>query len=152
MSISTPIEIPKVHTSRSTGNQVSRDRFKQNRIGPSEVGLLLGSNIQPEFFLPSAVNSLGEQIDIKLVSSVWETPAIGSNGPNFLSAAVLASTSLSPKHLKRHILQPLEAHLGRVRSNDKNAPRTIDIDIVTWNMYSIDDDLWKFNSANKGAK
>ena len=109
-----------------------------------EVCLLLGSNIQPERYLPQAVSLLGEQISILRVSPVWETPAVGAEGPNFLNAALLARTSLDPQSLKTEVLRPLEARLGRVRSADKYAPRNIDIDPVAWNGLPLDDDLWRY--------
>jgi 2-amino-4-hydroxy-6-hydroxymethyldihydropteridine diphosphokinase len=119
------------------------------RIGTAlaEVCLLLGSNIQPERYLPQAVSLLGEKLRLQAVSSVWETPAVGSAGPNFLNAAVLASTSLDRESLKTKVLRPLEARLGRVRTEDKYAPRTIDIDPVTWNARPLDDDLWRYAHA-----
>ena len=108
----------------------------------AEVCLLLGSNIQPERYLPQAIALLGEKLMIKGVSSIWETPAVGGEGPNFLNAAVLARTSLSPQRLKTNVLRPMEALLGRVRSADKYAARSIDIDMVIWNARPLDDDLW----------
>lgn len=109
-----------------------------------EACLLLGSNIQPEHHLPKAVSLLDEHLFIQGVSSVWETPAVGAKGPNFLNAALLVHTSFNQQDLKMEILRPLEAHLGRRRSADKFAPRTIDIDVVTWDSQPIDEDLWRF--------
>jgi 2-amino-4-hydroxy-6-hydroxymethyldihydropteridine diphosphokinase len=107
-----------------------------------QVVLLLGSNIQPEINLPKAVELLNQGFCIQQVSSVWETPAVGSDGPNFLNAAVLMTTHLNPGELKAQVLRPMEAELGRVRTADKNAPRTIDIDIVVWGEDPRDDELW----------
>ena len=86
-----------------------------------QVCLLLGSNIQPERNLPLAVRELGEQLTILRASSVWESPAVGSRGPNFLNAALLCQTGLAAEALKWQVLRPLEARLGRVRNQDKNA-------------------------------
>lgn len=93
--------------------------------------LLLGSNIQPEENLRRAVELLRQYFVVEKVSAAWETPAVGSDGPDFLNAAVVIHTSLDPWQLKERFLRPLEAQLGRVRTADKNAPRTIDIDIVS---------------------
>jgi 2-amino-4-hydroxy-6-hydroxymethyldihydropteridine diphosphokinase len=105
--------------------------------------LLLGSNIQPERNLPQAVHLLGQDLLILQVSSVWETPAVGSTGPDFLNAALLAGTSLDEKNLKDQILRPLEARLGRIRSADKNAPRTIDLDLIIFDGRLLDPTLWR---------
>jgi len=56
-------------------------------------------------------------------------------------------TSLDPWQLKERFLRPLEAQLGRVRTADKNAPRTIDIDIVIWDADLLDLDVWKYAYA-----
>ncbi len=73
------------------------------------------------------LRGLGEILSI---SSAWESEAIGSNGPNFLNACVLFRTETPPDRLKDQIIRPVEAALGRVRTADKYAPRTIDIDVM----------------------
>ncbi len=109
--------------------------------------LLLGSNIQPEENLRKAVHLLRQNFPVEQVSGVWESAAVGSDGPNFLNAAVIIRTSLKPQQLKDGFLRPFEARLGRVRTIDKNAPRTIDIDIVAWDADIVDANVWKFAHA-----
>jgi 2-amino-4-hydroxy-6-hydroxymethyldihydropteridine diphosphokinase len=109
--------------------------------------LLLGSNIQPEENLRKAVHLLRQNFQVERGSGVWESAAIGSEGPNFLNAAVIIRTSLTPRQLKEGFLRPLEARLGRVRTIDKNAPRTIDIDIVAWDADIVDANVWKYAHA-----
>jgi 2-amino-4-hydroxy-6-hydroxymethyldihydropteridine diphosphokinase len=106
--------------------------------------LLLGSNIQPEKNLLKALYLLRQNFPVEQVSRVWESAAVGSAGPNFLNAAVIIRTSLDPRQLKEGCLRPLEARLGRVRRRDKNAPRTIDIDIVAWDADIVDANVWKY--------
>lgn len=110
---------------------------------PHLICLLLGSNIKAEENLPKAVTLLQKQVNVLQSSSVWESPALGSDGPNFLNAAVLAMTSLDAVSLKKQVLRPLEAQLGRVRTEDKNAPRTIDIDIIIYDKKLLDPFLWQ---------
>jgi 2-amino-4-hydroxy-6-hydroxymethyldihydropteridine diphosphokinase len=109
--------------------------------------LLLGSNIQPEENLRKAVHLLRQNFQVERGSGVWESAAVGSEGPNFLNAAVIIRTSLKPQQLKESFLRPLEARLGRVRTMDKNASRTIDIDIVAWDADIVDANVWKFAHA-----
>jgi 2-amino-4-hydroxy-6-hydroxymethyldihydropteridine diphosphokinase len=111
------------------------------------VCLLLGSNINPEENLRKAVNLLRQNFRVEQVSGVWESAAVGSEGPNFLNVAVIIRTSLKPQQLKEGYLRPLEARLGRVRMMDKNAPRTIDIDIVAWDAEIVDANVWKYAHA-----
>jgi 2-amino-4-hydroxy-6-hydroxymethyldihydropteridine diphosphokinase len=114
--------------------------------GPQhQVCLLLGSNIQPERNLPLAVQQLGEILTVLRASSVWESPAVGARGPNFLNAALLCLTSFSPEALKWQVLRPLEARLGRVRNKDKNAPRPIDFDIITVDGQLYDPLVWQYS-------
>ncbi len=109
-----------------------------------QVYLSLGSNIQPELNLPQAIQLLREYGDILKVSSVWESEAVGSQGPNFLNACILFNTALEAADLKDGVLRSIENKLGRQRSADKNAPRTIDIDIVLFDDKSYNDKFWKY--------
>lgn len=113
-------------------------------VSEHQVCLLLGSNIQPERNLPLALHQLQDQLTILLISDVWETHSVGSAGPNFLNAALLAKTPLEQKTLKIQVLTPLEVKMGRVRSADKNAPRPIDLDIILFDGRILDPTLWHF--------
>jgi 2-amino-4-hydroxy-6-hydroxymethyldihydropteridine diphosphokinase len=106
------------------------------------VILGLGSNINPEQNMIRALDLLCQQTDVQRVSSAWESPAVGSDGPDFLNAAVWINTSLSLPELKQRTLRPIEAQLGRVRTADKNAPRTIDIDILIYEENLVEPAVW----------
>ena len=96
--------------------------------------LSLGSNIEPERNLPAAVTRLAQYGRVKAVSAVWESLPVGfSDQPNFLNAAVLLETELSAPALREEAIATIESALGRVRTENKNAPRTIDIDIMLFN-------------------
>jgi 2-amino-4-hydroxy-6-hydroxymethyldihydropteridine diphosphokinase len=93
--------------------------------------LSLGSNIEPERNLPAAVRELESFGRVLLVSTVWQSPSLGCPGhPDYLNAALLLETTLSAECLKKEGIAAVEALLGRVRSDDRFAPRTIDIDIM----------------------
>jgi 2-amino-4-hydroxy-6-hydroxymethyldihydropteridine diphosphokinase len=98
---------------------------------PAEPVLLsLGSNIEPDHHLFEATRLLARQVRIVTASRVYETLPVGeSGGPSFLNAALEIRCDLEPETLKYQVLRPLEEKLGRVRSNDRNAPRTLDMDI-----------------------
>lgn len=106
--------------------------------------LSLGSNIGAEVNLPKAVELLQGVGEIEAVSSVWESESVGFDGPNFLNACVLFLTPLGPVEFKEQIIRPIEAELGRVRSDEKNAPRTIDIDIVLYDENPLNTDFWEY--------
>ena len=107
-----------------------------------DVYLLLGSNIQPEKNIRAALGRLRNQVSIKAISPVWETPAVGSVGPDFLNLVVYISTQFSQEDLKYQVLRKLETRLGRVRSADKNAPRPIDLDILIYDNHSLEPNIW----------
>lgn len=95
--------------------------------------VLLGSNIDKEVNLPGAVAWLRQRAQVAAVSTVYETAPVGlREQPNFFNAAVLIETELSAAEVVAVLLRPLEVHLGRVRSADKNAPRTIDADLILY--------------------
>lgn len=48
-----------------------------------EAYLNLGSNIQPEDHFRKAIELLGKSGRVKAVSTVWESRAVGAQGPNF---------------------------------------------------------------------
>jgi 2-amino-4-hydroxy-6-hydroxymethyldihydropteridine diphosphokinase len=98
------------------------------------VYLSLGSNIEPERNLAAAAQHLAQFGLVRAISTVWETAPIGSRDqPDFLNVAVLLETSLSAQALREQAIHSIEETLGRVRTKDKNAPRTIDIDIMLFN-------------------
>jgi 7,8-dihydro-6-hydroxymethylpterin-pyrophosphokinase len=41
------------------------------------------------------------------------------------------------------LIKDIETRLGRIRRADKNAPRTIDLDIILINDEVLDNDLWQ---------
>ena len=97
----------------------------------TQVVIALGSNINPRANLRRAVRLLGEQCHLLAVSRVYQTAPVGTlDQANFLNAAVLVETGRTAAGLKQHVLSTIEQALGRVRTADKNAPRTIDLDIV----------------------
>jgi 2-amino-4-hydroxy-6-hydroxymethyldihydropteridine diphosphokinase len=93
--------------------------------------IALGSNLDPEQNVSAALELLGRRLHIVAVSSFYRTPALGSPGsPDFLNGVVEIESELEPLELKRLVLQPIEEELGRERGGDRNAPRTIDLDLI----------------------
>ena len=107
-----------------------------------QVYLSLGSNIEPENYLPKAVQLLKDYGQVTKTSSVWETKAVGSDGPNFLNACVLFLSPILHNQLKDEVIRPIEAQLGRIRYADKNAPRTVDIDLVLFDQTPLNIEFW----------
>jgi 2-amino-4-hydroxy-6-hydroxymethyldihydropteridine diphosphokinase len=95
--------------------------------------LALGSNIRPEENLPRAVAEIAKRAALIAVSSVWQSPpADGSDQPDYWNAAVLIRTASPPAEIYSDLIAPIEMALGRVRSRDSFAPRTMDIDLAMY--------------------
>lgn len=104
--------------------------------------LLLGSNIEPAANLKKALELVNCSLSITKTSRIWVTKAVGNKGPDFLNTAIEVKTSLKADQLKKKIISPIEIGLGRIRTSDKYAPRTIDIDIIIFNGEVFDENLW----------
>ncbi len=122
---------------RSVGVEIQRSWADLER--PSRrVFLALGSNINAEHNLRAAVQRLAARFRLLAVSPVYETAPVGkTDQPNFLNAAALVETDLAAGDVK-HALLEIEQELGRVRTGDKNAPRTIDLDIALFGDQVLD--------------
>jgi 2-amino-4-hydroxy-6-hydroxymethyldihydropteridine diphosphokinase len=73
------------------------------------------------------------------VSAVYETAPVGNpDDPAFFNAAVALETGMPPIELKEQVLAGIEQQLGRQRSVDPNAPRTIDVDISLYDDAILD--------------
>jgi 2-amino-4-hydroxy-6-hydroxymethyldihydropteridine diphosphokinase len=106
------------------------------------AAILLGSNIDPEKNINRALHQLMHACKLLNSSQIWETEAIGSNGPDFLNMAIVVETPLLEDELKFNVLRGIEKELGRVRGENKYASRTIDLDIILFDDQVIDQDLW----------
>ncbi|GMU52297.1 MAG: 2-amino-4-hydroxy-6-hydroxymethyldihydropteridine pyrophosphokinase [Candidatus Xenobia bacterium] len=97
------------------------------------IFLDLGSNLQREQSLRSALSALERSFKVKRRSAVYESPPYppGSQQPCFFNLAVEIETALPPAQLRGR-LRELEAELGRRRSADKLAARTIDLDLTLY--------------------
>ncbi|SFC25515.1 2-amino-4-hydroxy-6-hydroxymethyldihydropteridine diphosphokinase [Kaistella jeonii] len=104
----------------------------------------LGSNINSEENFSKALVHLQQLGFIMQRSAFIKTkPLKFEEQPEFLNGAILLNTKKSLSELKMHLKQ-IEALLGRVRTENKNAPREIDLDVTTYNGFIIDEDLAVF--------
>lgn len=96
------------------------------------VFLDLGSNVRPRESLALALRHLGERFQVVRTSSIYESPAVGPPGqPDFWNLAVELDTSCPVAEL-RAALRDIEARCGRVRTADRYAPRTVDLDLTLY--------------------
>jgi len=99
----------------------------------------LGANLGDRLAaLRSAAARLGELGEIAARSSVWETEPIGPP-PDYYNACVALDTALDPTALLDALLAIEEAH-GRARSTVRDAPRTLDLDILLYDEVTMASD------------
>lgn len=91
----------------------------------------VGGNIDPENNIPAALDMLHRQCPILGVSTFYRTPAIDRpDQPDYLNGAVAVWYPGHPRVLKFEVLRPIEAALGRIRTQDAYAARPVDLDVV----------------------
>lgn len=104
----------------------------------TEVYISLGSNIEPERNMERAVVALGREVKIRMLSTVYLTRPLERSGqPDFYNCVALIETDRSARSLKFDILRGIERSLGRKRTEDRFAPRTIDLDILLYDREEI---------------
>lgn len=105
--------------------------------------IMIGSNIQPVENTRAAINLLNQAAQVEALSTSWETQSIGFDGPNFINTMVRLQCEQTIEELKFHVLRPIEQRLGRVRTSDKNSPRTMDLDVILFDGQLVDEALWR---------
>jgi 2-amino-4-hydroxy-6-hydroxymethyldihydropteridine diphosphokinase len=81
--------------------------------------------------------------EILKISKVWESEPVGTRGANYLNACVFFKSSHSLMDLKEQVVTPIETQLGRIRTEDKFAPRSMDIDIILFDDVPVTDKVWE---------
>lgn len=99
----------------------------------------MGSNLAPEENLEKALRLLSPE-GLFALSTVYRTePLDRPEEPMFLNCVAGLKTDKGPLEL-RAFLKGVEGALGRVRSDDKHAPRVIDLDLVSYGDIRINED------------
>jgi 2-amino-4-hydroxy-6-hydroxymethyldihydropteridine diphosphokinase len=100
-----------------------------------EFILGLGSNLGDRAeHLRAAIHALGElpSTQVQAVSPAYDSDPVGyADQGNFLNLCLSVSSELSPAELLTQTLR-IESDLGRVRTAERNGPRTLDIDLLFW--------------------
>lgn len=101
--------------------------------GMPGIYVAVGSNIDPENHIVAALEALSTQVHIIESSTFYRTAPVGAPGtPPFYNGVWQIDTTTGPRALKWDVLRGVEAALGRHRSDDRNAPRRIDLDLVLY--------------------
>jgi len=110
-----------------------------------ETGLSLGSNLGDRLaHLRTARQRLGALPGVRLLAAapVYETEPVGVQPEfrhlAFLNTILILEGDVAPAEWRRRTAQ-IEDELGRVRSADKFAPRTLDIDVLYVGDHCVDE-------------
>ncbi len=99
----------------------------------------IGSNIDREKNIKSCIEILKDLYDNILISPVYETEAMGFNGPNFYNLVLSFETEENVYDLKNGLNQ-IENNHGRHFNETKFSSRTLDIDILYYDDLILSDD------------
>lgn len=98
----------------------------------------IGSNIDKEKNIPSAIAALEKHYGNLIVSSTYETEPVGFTGENFLNLTVGFESELPVKDIAKQLRQIEEDH-GRKRDCAKFSPRTLDLDLILYGELVVSD-------------
>jgi len=118
--------------------------------------LALGSNLGERMgSLQGAVNALADTPDVWItaVSPVYETEPVDCppDAKTFLNAVVLIDTTLAASRLMDRALA-IEDAFERERSDVKNAPRTLDVDLIVVGDRRSDDESLRLPHPRAGER
>lgn len=92
-----------------------------------------GSNIDPGVNIEKAIAIIQKSHVLHKKTAFVETkPLLYADQPDFLNGSLLVETELQLDELKEW-LKSVEKELGRVPTENKYGPRTIDLDVIVWN-------------------
>ena len=114
------------------------------------IHINIGSNISRKKNINLALKNIKKYFDNIKLSSVYESRAIGFDGPNFYNLGLNTTTKLSIYDIFK-ILQDIELEQGRIPNCKKFSSRTLDLDLSLYGQvvnkrYNIPrDDILKYN-------
>jgi 2-amino-4-hydroxy-6-hydroxymethyldihydropteridine diphosphokinase len=101
--------------------------------------IAVGANLEPEKNIRAALLLLRQATKVTGSSTFYRTmPMGGGDQPPYFNGVWQIETNLSPADVKARLLLSVEQQLGRARTRDKFAPRTIDLDLVLYDDLVLD--------------
>ena len=97
----------------------------------AKIYISIGSNIDAEKNIRLSIHSLQDHYGKLILSSVYESEAVGFDGDNFLNLVVAVKTE-EDVHTVVASLRKIEDENGRDRSGPRFSPRTVDLDLLLY--------------------
>ena len=98
----------------------------------------IGSNIDKELHIPASLIALEQHFGKLIVSSIYESEAVGFTGAVFHNLIVGFDADLEVKTVAKQLRQ-IELDNGRTRDSQKFSARTLDLDLILYGDLIISD-------------
>jgi 2-amino-4-hydroxy-6-hydroxymethyldihydropteridine diphosphokinase len=105
----------------------------------ARVYVSIGSNINREKNIPTCLESLKEKYGNLLISTIYESKAVGFEGDNFYNLVVGFDTD-DDVYLVLNTLRDIENIHGRDRDSKHFSSRTLDIDLLLYDDIVLNED------------
>jgi len=102
------------------------------------IYISLGSNINRAENTRTGIDALKQAFGELVLSSVYESEAVGFAGDAFYNMVISCETS-KPVHVTNQILRDIEDANGRDRSGPKFSSRTLDLDLLLYDDLQLDE-------------
>jgi len=103
------------------------------------VYISLGSNIDREALTRAGVDALRKQYGELLLSSVYESEAVGFVGENFYNMVIALQTHDDVRRVAQ-TLHAIEDEHGRDRTGPRFSSRTLDLDLLLYDDLVVDEE------------
>ncbi|MBN1764268.1 MAG: 2-amino-4-hydroxy-6-hydroxymethyldihydropteridine diphosphokinase [Sedimentisphaerales bacterium] len=114
--------------------------------------IAVGANIAPEENIARAEDILKIEHTFLAGSDFVKTAPRGfPDQDDFLNGAFCIQTDMELEALRCY-LKNVEARLGRIRTSNKNGPRTIDLDVVVFNGAIVDEDYYRYDFVKNAVE
>lgn len=98
----------------------------------------IGSNIDKDIHIPASLVALKKLFGPLIVSSIYESEAVGFVGDSFYNLIVEFNSNLEVKDAAK-LLRQIELDNGRSRNSQKFSSRTLDLDLILYDDLIIND-------------
>lgn len=96
-----------------------------------QVFVSIGSNVDRDASIRAGVSELRAEFSSLVLSSVYESEAVGFEGDAFYNLVAAFETDKSIDTVLK-VFSAIEANNGRLRGSEKFAPRTLDLDLLLY--------------------
>ncbi len=98
----------------------------------------IGSNIDKEIYIPVSIKALEQFFGELIISSIYNSEAVGFAGDSFYNLVVGFNSELTVKEVAKQ-LRNIELANGRSRDSQKFSSRTLDLDLLLYDDLIIND-------------